>query len=171
MKPPDLGSDPTAPFEGQSPSVAAGDAAFAPDDVVAERYRGVRPPGRGGMGEVYEAQDQLLGQRVALKIIRPEAADAAAGARFRRELQLARKVTHPNVCRIFDVVMHGTRNPVPVLTMELLEGENLAERIHRAGRFGEDEALPIARQMAAALDAAHAAGVIHRDFQAPHLLP
>jgi tRNA A-37 threonylcarbamoyl transferase component Bud32 len=150
--------------------VAGGEAAFSPDELVAERYRVVRLLGRGGMGEVYEAQDQLLGQRVALKIIRPEAADAAAGARFRRELQLARKVTHPNVCRIFDVVMHGARTPMPVLTMELLEGENLAERIRRAGRFTEAEALPIAQQMAAALEAAHAAGVIHRDFKSANVI-
>jgi tRNA A-37 threonylcarbamoyl transferase component Bud32 len=165
----DLASDPTAPFEGESPSTVERDATFAPDEVVADRYRVVRLVGRGGMGEVYEAVDQLLGQRVALKIIRPDAADASAGQRFRRELQLARKVTHPNVCRIFDVVMHGTRAPMPVLTMELLSGETLTERVHR-GRIPVAEALPLAQQMAGALDAAHAAGVIHRDFKSANVI-
>jgi eukaryotic-like serine/threonine-protein kinase len=143
---------------------------FAPGDVIARRYRVARFIARGGMGEVYEADDLELHERVALKTVRPEAAgDTLAVERFKREIQLARKVTHANVCRIFDVSHHrpeGDASPgVIFLTMELLEGETLAQRLRRSGPLTTAEALPIARQVADALHAAHQAGVVHRDLK------
>ena len=141
-------------------------------DRLGERYAVTRLIARGGMGEVYEAFDRELNERVALKTIRPELAGSAATAeRFRREIQLARRVTHPNVCRLFDLGnAEGPRGPVSFLTMELLEGESLAERLRRTGAIDAETALPIVRQVAAGLDAAHRAGVIHRDFKSGNVL-
>ena len=124
------------------------------------------------MGEVVEAGDLELGEQVALKFLRPEQhSDPQALERFRRELRLARKVTHPNVCRLFDVgrAEVGGRT-VDFLTMQLLGGESLADRLERAGRLRPEEALPLVRQMAAGLAAAHEAGVIHRDFKAANVM-
>jgi serine/threonine protein kinase len=136
--------------------------AFAPDELIAERYRVVRFIARGGMGEVYEVEDLVLRDRVALKTVRAEvAADGMAVERFKREIHLARKVTHPNVCRIFDI---SPQQPF-FLTMELLAGETLSERLRRAGPLSPDEALPIVRQIADGLHAAHQAGVVHRDLK------
>src|SRR5262245_46812357 len=106
---------------------------FRVGDVLCERFRVTRFIARGGMGELYEADDRALGERVALKTIRPEIAiDERAHQRFRREVQLARKVTHPNICRIFDLFHHepisgDLHDPPPAtfVTMELLEGETL----------------------------------------------
>src|SRR5205807_1629158 len=97
--------------------------------------------------------------------------DAEAVARLRREVQLARKVTHKNVCRIFDLGLHeeGGR-ATAFLTMELLSGETLAARLARAGPLTPGEALPLLTQMAAALDEAHAAGVLHRDLKSGNVL-
>ncbi|HYX25183.1 MAG TPA: serine/threonine-protein kinase, partial [Thermoanaerobaculia bacterium] len=142
---------------------------FAPGELLAGRYRVVRFIARGGMGEVFEVEDLELKERVALKTVRWEAAqDTVAVERFRREIQLARKVTHPNVCRIFDVSHHreeGSAEATIFLTMELLPGETLSQRLRRAGPMLPGEALGIASQIAAALDAAHHAGVIHRDLK------
>ncbi|HYG61581.1 MAG TPA: tetratricopeptide repeat protein [Thermoanaerobaculia bacterium] len=144
---------------------------FVPGDLVADRYRVVRFIARGGMGEVYEADDLELRERVALKTVRAEVSrDDLVIERFKREIQLARKVTHPNVCRIFDVSHHREpREPdgaaIIFLTMELLTGETLAQRIRDRGPMTPDEALPAASQIAEALHAAHQAGVIHRDLK------
>jgi len=141
---------------------------FAPGDVLAERYRVLRFLAEGGMGEVFEVQDLELGGRLAAKTVRAEvAADPTALERFRREIQLARRVTHPNVCRMFDVAYHRpdpTAAGTIFLTMELLLGPTLAERI-AAGPMAPEAALPIIRQIAAALDAAHEAGIVHRDLK------
>jgi tetratricopeptide (TPR) repeat protein/tRNA A-37 threonylcarbamoyl transferase component Bud32 len=142
---------------------------FAPGAIVAGRYRVVRFLAQGGMGEVYEVDDLELRERVALKTVRPEvAADFQAVDRFRREIQLARKVTHPNVCRIFDVSHHrpaGASEATIFLTMELLTGETLAERLRRDGPLPLAEALPVARQICLGLAAAHQVGVVHRDLK------
>lgn len=140
---------------------------LAPGDVVAGRFRVVRLLGRGGMGEVYEAEDLTLRERVALKTLRSVAAgDAGATERLLREVQLARQVTHPNVCRIFDVFSHqhpgGSQT---VVSMELLAGQTLGERLRSAGRLAPEQALPILRQVVAGLAAAHRAGVVHRDLK------
>jgi eukaryotic-like serine/threonine-protein kinase len=132
------------------------------------------------MGEVYEAEDTELATRVALKTIRPHiAGDGQAVDRFKREILLARRVTHPNVCRIFDVSQHQpdpvegeafAAGPVTFLTMELLEGETLSARLRRAGPLPHAEAEPIAVQMAGALAAAHRAGVVHRDVKCGNVI-
>jgi tetratricopeptide (TPR) repeat protein/TolB-like protein len=151
---------------------ASGPPLLTAGDHLGERYTVTRLIARGGMGEVYEALDHELHERVALKTIRPELAGSAATAeRFRREIQLARRVTHPNACRLFDLgIAEGPRGPVSFLTMELLEGESLSERLRRTGAMDSATALSIVRQVAAGLDAAHRAGVIHRDFKSGNVL-
>jgi len=151
---------------------------FRVGDVLCERFRVTRFIARGGMGELYEAEDRALGERVALKTIRPEIAiDERAHQRFRREVQLARKVTHPNICRIFDLFRHepidgGQYDPPPAtfVTMELLEGETLKDRLRRQGKMDVDEARPLLTQMGDALAAAHAAGIVHRDFKSSNVM-
>jgi tetratricopeptide (TPR) repeat protein len=146
---------------------------FADGEVLAGRFRIVRFIARGGMGEVYQARDLELKEDVALKTIRAEiASDQRAIDRFRTEIHLARRITHPNACRIFDVFHHrGTDDSDTVfLTMELLRGETLSERLKRVGRLSVADALPLARQMAAALGAAHRAGVVHRDFKSANVM-
>src|SRR5258708_39497393 len=110
------------------------------------------------MGEVYEAEDLLLKERVALKTLRdPVADDETSILRFKREIQLARKVTHPNVCRLFDVgIDKKNGRESAFLTMELLVGETLSARLRRVGKLGTAEAMCIAEQVGAALAAAHA---------------
>src|SRR5262245_23967861 len=141
---------------------------LAPGALVAGRYRVESTIAAGGMGKLLRAEDLLVGGPVALKTVRAEVArDRTALERFRREIQLARKVTHTNVCRIFDVVQHGE---TPVLSMELLEGETLAQRLRREGRLAPAVALPIVRQIAAGLGAAHDAGVVHRDLKPSNVI-
>jgi tetratricopeptide (TPR) repeat protein len=126
------------------------------------------------MGEVHEAQDLELRERVALKTLLPQGAqDAHLLERFRREIQLARRVTHPNVCRVFDLARHV--NPdggdeVTFLTMELLDGPTLAQRIRQDGPLAQDEVTPILEQMVLALESAHRAGVVHRDFKSANVM-
>jgi Tol biopolymer transport system component/tRNA A-37 threonylcarbamoyl transferase component Bud32 len=145
-----------------------------PGEFVAERFRIVRFLAEGGMGEVYEAEDQVLGELVALKFLsRRSMGQETVVRRFRQEIQLARKVTHPNVCRTFDMFQHHPGNgekPVSFVTMELLRGETLEERLMLQGPMSEEEALPLVRQMADALTAAHTAGVIHRDFKTNNVM-
>jgi len=148
-------------------------SAFAAGDVVATRYKIVRLIGSGGTGEVYEALDTALGVSVALKALKPSVAGSAVQLeRFRREIQIARKVTHPNVCRIFDMGMqNGTAGRARFfLTMELLAGASLAARLEGGEPYTAEEVLPIASQIADGLDAAHAAGVIHRDLKPGNIM-
>jgi WD40 repeat protein len=145
---------------------------FQGGELVASRYQIVRLIGRGGMGEVYEAEDLELRAKVALKLVRPEMAEEPEVLeRFKRETQLARRVTHPNVCRIFDLGYHvtGPASRISFLTMELLYGETLSDRLTR-GRIDTAEALSLVRQLAAGLTAAHQAGVIHRDFKSANVI-
>jgi eukaryotic-like serine/threonine-protein kinase len=161
---------------GEDPTVAQlqrdggrdGGPIFVPGETLAARYRIRRFLAQGGMGEIYAAEDLELKELVALKTVLPEIAGSRGELdRFRREIRLARKVTHPNVCRVFDVFHHRTERSgvVTFLTMELLEGETLAELMRRAAPLKTDTALPIVRQMAAGLAAAHRAGVVHGDFK------
>jgi eukaryotic-like serine/threonine-protein kinase len=148
---------------------------LAVDTRVAGRYRIVRFLARGGMGEVYEAEDLELGVHIALKTLRTLAgsdgsSESRAIDRFKREVQLARRVTHPNVCRIFDLgVDQSGETRIVFLTMELVDGESLGDRLDR-GALAPAEALPLLAQMADALAAAHAAGVIHRDFKSSNVM-
>jgi len=141
---------------------------FVASEIVAERFRITRFIGQGGMGEVYEAEDLDLHERVALKTVRPLiAADTKFLEALKREIHHARKVTHPNVNRIFDLERHRRPGGVEIafLTMELLDGETLAERLNRVGRMTISEARPLIEQMAAGLSAAHEAGIVHRHFK------
>jgi len=152
-------------------------AVFQPTQLLAGRFQVIRFVARGGMGEVYEAQDEELNERVAVKTARFETTQTSHEIeRFRREIQLARKVTHPNVCRTFDVFRHGvsqsgsSRSQILIVSMELLSGETLAQRIRDRGRFQAAEALPLVEQMCAGLAAAHRVGVIHRDFKSSNVM-
>ncbi|MEZ5404276.1 MAG: protein kinase [Bryobacteraceae bacterium] len=137
-------------------------------DVVAQRYEIKGLLGRGGMGEVYEAHDRLLREAIAFKTIRPDlAADRRVLERFQKEITAARRVTHPNVCRVYEV---GVDRGIHYFTMELLVGETLAARLRRDGRLRAEAAVPLIRQMALGLDAAHEAGVIHRDFKSANVM-
>lgn len=143
---------------------------FSAGQIVSGRYRIKRFINRGGMGEVYEVEDLELRQNIALKTLLPEiAGDAHSIARFKQEIHLSRMVGHPNVCRVFDLSQHpvDSSSPAPIyfLTMEFLPGETLEERLRREGPVSPSEALPLLERMASALDAAHAAGIIHRDFK------
>ena len=166
-----LGLDP----EPEEPSSAAGGhgARLAPGEQLAGRFTIVRFVARGGMGAVYEATDVLLRSRVALKLLEgPITTNAAAIERFRREVLLSRRVSHPNVCRVYELYESRTvaGAAVQFLVMEFLEGETLAQRIARAGRLTTTEALPLVQQMCAGLAAAHAEGVIHRDFKSGNVM-
>ncbi len=145
---------------------AAAARTLNPGEILAGRYRIVRPIGAGGMGEVYEAEDLDLGAQVAVKTMRIE--DPAALVQFKREIQLARTVTHPNVCRIFDLHRHHepqSGRVVTFLTMELVKGETLAQYLAKSGALSAERALPIIRQVGAALSAAHDCQVVHRDLK------
>lgn len=146
---------------------------FAHGDILCNRFRIVRLIGKGGMGEVYEAWDQELETPVALKTLRTEVSTHEMfTARFRREIQLARKVTHPNVCRIFDGFKHPLTDGtyISVLSMELLQGQTLGQYLEAKGRLTAVEALPIMTQIANGLNAVHAAGIIHRDLKPSNLI-
>jgi serine/threonine protein kinase len=144
---------------------------FSVGAVIGGRYRIDRFISRGGMGEVYAAWDLELDEAVALKTIACTGLDSAGLAvRLRAEVQLARRVTHPNVCRILEFGVHRRRyreqdEAVPFFTMELLAGETLAAYIARKGRVTEREAVRVASQVLAGLDAIHSAGIVHRDLK------
>ena len=141
---------------------------FLPGSLLAERYRIVALLGRGGMGEVYRADDLTLGQPVALKFLPEEAAkDPALLERFRGEVRISRKVSHPNVCRVYDV---GEVDGQTFFTMEYVDGEDLASLLRRIGRLPNDKAIDIARQLCGGLAAAHAKGVLHRDLKPANIM-
>jgi len=157
-------------------SAASPPSTFAPRQIISGRFEVVRFIGHGGMGEVYEARDLELEVRVAVKIIRPEiASDPKTLARFRQEVLLARRVAHPNVCRMYGLEHHrppegSGEGEIVFLTMELLAGETLAARLRRHGKMSSEEALPLIRQMADGLAAAHQVGVVHCDFKPANVM-
>jgi predicted Ser/Thr protein kinase len=141
---------------------------FLPGRLLAGRYRIIALLGRGGMGEVYRADDLTLGQPVALKFLSEDAnRDEALLERFRNEVRLARRVSHPNVCRVYDV---GEVDGHTFFTMEYVDGEDLASLLRRIGRLPADKALEISRQLCAGLAAAHAKGVLHRDLKPANIM-
>jgi len=157
-----------APVQRPPSSHAGPKARFQPGELVSGRYRIVARLGRGGMGEVYRADDLVLDQPVALKSLRAEiGADPAARARFLSEVKLARAVSHPNVCRVHDV---GELDGLLYLSMEYVDGEDLAALLRRIGAPGEKKALEIAEQLCAGMAAAHARGVLHRDLKPANVM-
>ena len=154
---------------GTSSGTSSGrEGRFLPGTLLLERYRVVALLGRGGMGEVYRADDLTLDQPVALKFL-PEAlaSDADALERFRNEVRTARRVSHANVCRVYDV---GEVERQPFLSMEYVDGEDLASLLRRIGRLPGDKALEIGRQLCAGLAAAHREGVLHRDLKPANVM-
>ncbi|MGZ5437866.1 MAG: protein kinase domain-containing protein, partial [Pyrinomonadaceae bacterium] len=149
-------------------TTSPGQGSFISGTVLDGRYRIVALLGRGGMGEVYKAEDLKLDHEVALKFL-PEsvAQDDAALTRFRTEVRIARQVTHQNVCRVFDIGEFEGRH---FLTMEYIDGEDLSSLLRRIGRLPADKALEVSRQICAGLAAAHGAGVLHRDLKPANVM-
>jgi eukaryotic-like serine/threonine-protein kinase len=162
---------PTLTVAGGDPlpsSDALDGAQFIPGTMLAGRYRIVGLLGRGGMGEVYRAEDLKLGQAVALKFLPKEVTDRADRlARFHQEVRVARQVSHPNVCRVHDIGETGGQH---FLSMEYIDGEDLASLLRRIGRLPSDKALELARQLCAGLAAAHERKVLHRDLKPANVL-
>jgi serine/threonine protein kinase len=124
--------------------------------------------GEGGMGAVYKARDVELGRVVALKVIRPDLArNRAILDRFKQELILATQVTHRNVVRIYDL---GEAEGIKFITMEYVEGENLAHVLHQRTKLSPKEAVALIEQVCRALEAAHSVGVIHRDLKPQNIM-
>ncbi len=151
---------------GSSSSVDVG--GFAPGAVLANRYRIVGLLGRGGMGEVYRADDLKLGQAVALKFLPKDLqGDPVRRERFFAEVRIARQVSHPNMCRVYDIGEFEGRH---FLSMEYVDGEDLASLLKRIGHLPSQKALDIARQLCAGLAAAHDKGVLHRDLKPANIM-
>ncbi len=158
-------------------NVAATAPVLLQGQLVAARYRIHRFLGQGGMGQVYAAFDTALQEDIALKVITPgKLATPVARARFTREVQLARRVTHPSVCRVYDIARHpgesagDNEETFTCLTMELLQGETLSKRL-RSGRPMElAEAAAIARDLCLGLQAAHDVGILHRDLKSGNIM-
>jgi serine/threonine protein kinase len=151
------------------PGGAASPSRFPPSTMLADRYRIVHFLGRGGMGEVYRADDLKLDEPVALKFLpEPLAQDEGILARFYQEVKVARRVTHPNVCRVYDV---GEVDGHHFLSMEFIDGEDLASRLRRSGRrLEKSEAMGILRQVCRGLAAIHDQGILHCDLKPANLL-
>ena len=140
-------------------------ARFVPGYVLAGRYRMIARLGTGAMGEVWRADDLLLGTPVALKLI--HSADADSRAHILHEVRLTRQITHPAICRVFDV---GESDTEVFYSMELIDGEDLATVIRRVGRLPAEKVLDIGRQLCDGLVAAHAQGIVHRDLKPANVL-
>ena len=141
---------------------------FQPGNILGARYRIVGRLGRGGMGEVFRADDLKLGQPVALKFLPPGVdQDPARLTQLHTEVRMARQVSHPNVCRVYDIdEVEGHT----FLSMEYVDGEDLSSLLRRIGRFPEERGLEIARQICAGLAAAHERNVVHRDFKPANVM-
>jgi serine/threonine-protein kinase len=164
-------SPPVMPGQTQRQSTSfdsIDDARFVPGTILAERYRIMGLLGWGGMGEVYRADDLKLGQPVALKFLSEHfASDTEALARLYREVRIARQVSHPNVCRVYDI---GELEGHHFLSMEFIRGEELSSLLRRIGRLPAAKATEIARQICAGLAAAHNRGVLHRDLKPANVM-
>jgi serine/threonine protein kinase len=165
---------PRSSGSGHSPSLlsvsstSGKDGRFASGAMLAGRYRIIALLGKGGMGEVYRADDLTLEQPVALKFL-PESVTRNESdlVRFRNEVRIARQVSHPNVCRVYDL---GEMEGHIFLSMEYVDGEDLASLIRRIGRLPADKGVEIARKLCAGLAAAHEKGVLHRDLKPSNIM-
>jgi hypothetical protein len=148
--------------------VREGEYRYAAGDLLADRFRIVAPLGKGGMGEVYRADDLSLGVSVALKIL-PEriATNAIWLTRFRKEVAAARQVSHPHVCRVFDIT---ESNGQSLLSMEFIAGDDLAAVLRKIGRLSSELAIDLTRQIAQGLHAVHDEGLIHRDLKPANIM-
>src|SRR5262245_57582895 len=141
---------------------------FTPGTILSDRYRIVGLLGRGGMGEVYRADDLKLGQAVALKFLpRVLAADPVRRERFFAEVRITRQLAHPNICRVYDIAEFDGQH---FLSMEYIDGEDLASLIKRIGYLPNEKALEFARQLIAGVAAAHERGVLHRDLKPANIM-
>jgi uncharacterized protein YneF (UPF0154 family)/predicted Ser/Thr protein kinase len=167
-RPPSSSSRSTSSRTSSSAEFLLNEGRFLPGRLIAGRYRIIALLGKGGMGEVYRADDLTLGQAVAMKFL-PDEATSNEGLleRFRNEVRTARKVSHPNVCRVYDV---GEVDGQTFFTMEYVDGEDLSSLLRRIGRLPADKAVDIARQLCAGLAAAHAKGVLHRDLKPANIM-
>ena len=149
-------------------SSSRSESRFLPGAILAERYRIISLLGKGGMGEVYRADDLTLDQPVALKFL-PETVSGQENAliRFKNEVRVARQVSHPNVCRVYDV---GEIDGHVFLSMEYVDGEDLGSLLRRIGRLPSDKAIEISRKLCAGLAAAHEKGVLHRDLKPSNVM-
>src|ERR1700683_410437 len=162
------GSSSSSPRPPSSAEFLLNEGRFLPGRLLAGRYRIIALLGKGGMGEVYRADDLTLGQAIALKFLPDEAArDEGLLERFRNEVRIDRRVSHPNVCRVYDV---GEVDGHTCFTMEYVDGEDLASLLRRIGRLPHDKALDISRQLCAGIAAAHAKGVLHRDLKPANIM-
>lgn len=127
-----------------APHISGAEGRFAPGTLIAERYRIISMLGRGGMGEVFRAHDLTLGQPVALKFLPDSMIDKSMLERFRNEVRIAHRISHPNVCRVYDIGETGNR---VFLSMEYVDGEDLSSLLRRVGRVPGDKALEIARKI------------------------
>src|ERR1051325_4479729 len=144
------------------------DARFVPGDILSERYRIVGLLGRGGMGEVYRADDLKLKQPVALKFLPASLnTDGAALARFYKEVSVARQISHRHVCRVYDVAEYKGEH---FISMEFVRGEELSSLLKRIGRLPQDKAIDVSRQLCAGLAAVHERGVLHRDLKPANIM-
>lgn len=137
-------------------------------DVLASRYRLVEHLGRGGMAEVFAAEDEVLGRTVAVKVLAPHLLDdERAATRFQKEARTAAAVTHPGIVTLYDTVQEGESH---LLVMELVDGPTLAEHLSSRGPLPIPEALALSAAVADALAAAHDAGLVHRDIKPANIL-
>jgi hypothetical protein len=151
-----------------SSSSGTGWGRFAPGTLLGGRFRIVAPLGRGGMGEVYRAEDLKLDQTVALKFLPDQLMhDPARLAQFHNEVRVARTISHRNVCRTYDI---GEADGRSFLTMEYVDGEDLSSLLRRIGRFPQEKAIEVARQICAGVAAAHERGVLHRDLKPANVM-
>ncbi len=141
---------------------------FVAGTVLASRYRIIGLVGKGGMGEVYKAEDIKLSQTVALKFLPGSYQnDSDALERFHGEVRNARQVSHPNVCRVFDISEIDGRH---FLSMEFVDGDDLSELLTRVGRFTHERAVEVSRQLCVGMEAIHKAGILHRDFKPANII-
>ncbi len=160
--------EPTALKASDSSGPSRAHVRFTPGSMLGDRYRIVALLGKGGMGEVYRAEDTRLGQQVALKFLPAQfASDSQKLQRLYAEVRLGRQVSHPNVCRLYDVAEIDGHH---FISMEYIDGEDLASLLRRIGKLPHEKALDLARDLCAGLAAAHGLGIIHRDLKPANVM-
>jgi len=156
------------PWLGVTETMGTAREELTTGSTFAGRYQVIEELGQGGMGKVYKVHDTKIGEKIALKLIRPEAGlDKKSLERFSNELKLARKIRHKNVCQMFDL---GEDQGVRYITMEYVHGEDLRQLIRKVGRLSPGQAIAITRQVCDGLEEAHKLGVVHRDLKPQNIM-